>query len=169
MNLAYSCYLKHVVIIDVLIIALGFLLRALAGVVASGVTVTSWFLLCIFLLALFLALGKRYGELKELGSGNTSRRVLKQYSLELLKILSAMVCTMLITSYALFAQGTEPGVPLPCMMLTLPIVIYGVFRYWYLLLVRGEGERPEELLLHDKGIAVCVTIYVLTIILLRDV
>lgn len=172
MNVAYSLYLKHVVIIDVMIIALGFVLRALAGVVAAGVAMTSWFILCIFMLALFLALAKRYGELVALapadGRPGTTRRVLADYSLELVRTLAIIVTAVMLTSYALFAQASDAGGS-PRLLLTLPLVIYGVFRYWYLLLLRGGGERPEEILLRDSGIRLTVISYILAIILARNI
>lgn len=168
-NIAYSLHLKHIVIIDVMTIAAGFVLRALAGVVATGVGTTSWFILCIFMLALFLGLAKRYGELaaQNESSGKT-RRVLNYYSLELVRTLSIMVTAIMLTSYALFAQSSDSASNFPAMLLTLPIVLYGVFRYWYLVLVRGKGEQPEEILLHDRGILFTVAIYIIAIIFARD-
>lgn len=168
-NIAYSLYLKHMVIIDVMTIAAGFVLRALAGVAATGVGTTSWFILCIFMLALFLGLAKRYGELVAQTEGNgKTRRVLNYYSLELVRTLSIIVTAIMLTSYALFAQSSDSLSDFPLMLLTLPIVLYGVFRYWYLVLVQGKGEQPEEILLNDRGILFTVIVYILAIMFARD-
>lgn len=168
-NVAYSLYLKHMVIIDVMTIAAGFVLRALAGVAATGVGTTSWFILCIFMLALFLGLAKRYGELvAQTESNGKTRRVLNYYSLELVRTLSIIVTAIMLTSYALFAQSSDSLSDFPLMLLTLPIVLYGVFRYWYLVLVQGKGEQPEEILLNDRGILFTVIVYILAIMFARD-
>ena len=168
-NIAYSLYLKHMVIIDVMTIAAGFVLRALAGVAATSVGTTSWFILCIFMLALFLGLAKRYGELVAQTEGNgKTRRVLNYYSLELVRTLSIIVTAIMLTSYALFAQSSDSLSDFPLMLLTLPIVLYGVFRYWYLVLVQGKGEQPEEILLNDRGILFTVIVYILAIMFARD-
>ena len=108
MNLAYSFRLKHVVIVDVLIIAMGFVLRAFAGVAATGVGATSWFVLCIFMLSMFLALAKRRGELELLrNSQKKQRKVLKNYSINLIDQIMAVVSAIMLTSYALFAQSAS--------------------------------------------------------------
>ena len=171
MNLAYSFKLKHVVIIDVLIIAMGFVLRAFAGVVATGVGATSWFILCIFMLSLFLALAKRRGELVLLRlEKGKQRKVLKNYSLNLIDQIMAVVCAVMLTSYALFAQNAVEvaGGQAIGMLLTVPVVIYGVFRYMFLIHMRGAGEKPEEVLLHDRHILCTVLLYVLCIVFMRD-
>lgn len=172
MNLAYSFKLKHVVIVDVLIIAMGFVLRAFAGVVATGVGATSWFVLCIFMLSLFLALAKRRGELKLLRDAKgKQRKVLKNYSISLIDQIMAVVSAIMLTSYTLFAQGvsesTRGGYEFN-MMVTVPIVMYGVFRYMFLVHMRGLGEKPEDVLLHDKHILCTVLIYVVVILFIRD-
>lgn len=172
MNLAYSFKLKHVVIVDVLIIAMGFVLRAFAGAVATGVGATSWFVLCIFMLSLFLALAKRRGELELLRDAKLKqRKVLKNYSISLIDQIMAVVSAIMLTSYALFAQGTTEyttGGYEFNMMITVPIVMYGVFRYMFLVHMRGLGEKPEEVLLHDKHILCTVAIYVAMVFFLRD-
>lgn len=172
MNLAYSFKLKHVVIVDVFIIAMGFVLRAFAGVVATGVGATSWFVLCIFMLSLFLALAKRRGELELLRDAKgKQRKVLKNYSVALIDQIMAVVSAIMLTSYALFAQSapesTREGYVFD-MMLTIPIVMYGVFRYMFLVHIRGLGEKPEEVLLHDKHILGIVILYICAILYLRD-
>lgn len=173
MNLAYSFGLKHIVIVDVLIIAFGFVLRAFAGVAATGVGVTSWFVLCIFTLSLFLALAKRRGELVLLRhERGKQRKVLKNYSLVFLDQIMAVVCAIMLTSYALFAQNasmTTGGGHSFGMLLTLPLVMYGVFRYMFLVHMRGLGEKPEDVLVHDKHILGTVLLYVICVVLMRNI
>lgn len=169
MNLAYSFKLKHIVIIDVLIIAIGFVLRAFAGVGA-----TSWFILCIFMLSMYLALAKRRGELELIKyNKGKSRKVLENYSINLIDQIMAVVSAIMLTSYALFAQSASSGASnfedSIGMLMTVPIVMYGVFRYMFLVHMRGLGEKPEEVLLHDKHILCTVILYILVILFLRDV
>lgn len=174
MNLAYSFRLKHVVIVDVLIIAMGFVLRAFAGVAATGVGATSWFVLCIFMLSMFLALAKRRGELELLrNSQKKQRKVLKNYSINLIDQIMAVVSAIMLTSYALFAQSASymstGGGQQIGMLFTVPIVMYGVFRYMFLIHMRGLGEKPEEVLLHDKHILCTVVLYIICIVFMRDI
>ena len=174
MNLAYSFKLKHIVIIDVLTIAIGFVLRAFAGVVATGVGATSWFILCIFMLSMYLALAKRRGELELIKYNKSkSRKVLENYSINLIDQIMAVVSAIMLTSYALFAQSASSGTSnfedSIGMLMTVPIVMYGVFRYMFLVHMRGLGEKPGEVLLHDKHILCTVILYILVILFLRDV
>lgn len=173
MNLAYSFKLKHIVIIDVFIIAMGFVLRAFAGVVATGVGATSWFILCVFMLSMYLALAKRRGELELLKNNKgIPRKVLENYSINLIDQIMAVVSAIMLTSYALFAQSTSSGSDnleeSMTMLITVPIVMYGVFRYMFLVHIRGLGEKPEEILLHDRHILFTVILYILCIIFIRD-
>lgn len=174
MNLAYSFRLKHVVIVDVLIIAMGFALRAFAGVVATGVGATSWFILCVFMLSMFLALAKRRGELELLKNHEgKQRKVLKNYSVNLIDQIMSVVSAIMLTSYALFAQNASymstGGGHQIGMMLTVPIVMYGVFRYMFLIHIRGLGEKPEEVLIHDRHILCTVLLYIICIVFMRDI
>lgn len=174
MNILYSWKFKHIVIIDVMIIAIGFVLRALAGVVVINLGTTTWFILCIFMLSLFLAIGKRRAEMKIFAEsiGNT-RKVLEQYSEQLLDQLLIIVTAMTLTSYSLFAiQMTYAheyilGEDLSYMMITIPIVVYGIFRYLYLIYIKGLGEAPDEILLKDKSIRITIVIYILAVICIR--
>lgn len=173
MNAAYSLKLKHIVIVDVMIIAFGFVLRAFAGVIVAGSGATTWFILCIFMLSLFLALAKRRGELLAVAQSahGITRLVLQKYSVELLNMLIVVVCAIMLTSYALFSSSVTDvcihGIPL--MLFTFPLVVYGSFRYLYILMVCGDGEAPEEIFLKDKGILLTVSLYVISIVLIRDV
>ncbi|MDF2960546.1 MAG: decaprenyl-phosphate phosphoribosyltransferase [Paenibacillus sp.] len=161
MNVLYSFRLKHVVIIDLLVIAAGFVLRAVGGGLVIGVPLTPWFLICTLLLALFLAIGKRRHEVFLLQTEKGShRQVLEHYSLELLNQMNAIVTTATIMSYALF---TFTSGHTPHLMWTLVFVLYGIFRYLYLIHIEGKGGRPEKLLLEDKHILMTVVLYAFSV------
>ncbi len=156
-NLVYSFKLKQVVIMDVMSIALGFVLRAVGGGIAIHVKMTPWFLLCTLLLALFLAIGKRRYELGLLVDDAVQhRQVLKQYSTQLLDQLNSIVATAAIMSYALYTFTS--GKPIE-MMLTIPLVIYGIFRYLYIIHMRNQGGSPAKILVSDKPILLTVILY----------
>ncbi|AKG36292.1 decaprenyl-phosphate phosphoribosyltransferase [Paenibacillus durus] len=161
-NVAYSIRLKHVVIIDIMIIAAGFVLRAIAGGLVIHVPFTPWFLLCTMLLSLFLAIGKRRHELFLLQNDKGShRKVLERYSYELLDQLSGIVTTATIISYSLFTFTSGRTIHL---MWTIPLVIYGMFRYLYLIHVEKKGGAPDKVLFEDRHILITVILYVVSIV-----
>ncbi|MFC6230591.1 decaprenyl-phosphate phosphoribosyltransferase [Paenibacillus allorhizosphaerae] len=164
LNVAYSFKLKHVVIADIMIIAAGFVLRAIAGGLVIHVTITPWFLICTMLLSLFLAIGKRRHELLLLkqNKGN-HRKVLEKYSFALLDQLCAIVTMAAIISYSLFTFTSGRTIHL---MWTIPIVIYGIFRYLYLIHIEGKGGSPDRLLFEDKHILATVICYVASLVLI---
>lgn len=164
-NVGYSFWLKHIVIVDIMTIALGFVLRAIGGALIIDVRVTPWFLLCIMLLALFLAIGKRRHEMMLLHEQklDAQRRVLAEYSLPLLDQMNGMVTSAILLSYALFTFTSDNSVHL---MWTLPFVLYGMFRYLYLIHIRKKGGAPDDLLFEDKQILATVIGYVLTVIVI---
>ncbi|WP_408646551.1 decaprenyl-phosphate phosphoribosyltransferase [Tumebacillus avium] len=163
-NVAYSFRLKHVVIIDVMIIASGFVFRAIGGALVIGVPFTPWFLLCTMLLALFLAISKRRHELLLLQNNKGShRKVLESYSPELLNQLNSIVITATIMSYALFTFTSGRTIHL---MWTIPLVIYGIFRYLYLIFMEEKGGKPERDLFQDKHILVTVLLYGLAVVVI---
>ncbi|WP_181469801.1 decaprenyl-phosphate phosphoribosyltransferase [Paenibacillus sp. MDMC362] len=162
MNVAYSFRLKHIVIIDIMIIAAGFVLRAIAGGLVIHVPFTPWFLLCTMLLSLFLAIGKRRHELHLLQHDKGShRKVLDQYSFDLLDQMSSIVTTATIISYSLFTFTSGRTVHL---MWTIPLVIYGMFRYLYLIHIEKKGGAPDRVLLEDAHILVTVILYVISVV-----
>lgn len=164
MNVGYSLHLKHVVIVDVMIIALGFVFRALGGGLVIEVPVTPWFFICTLLLALFLAISKRRHELILLENNTGShRKVLDKYSKDLLNQMNSIVTTATIMSYALF---TFTSGRTQYLMATVPLVIYGIFRYLYLIHMEDKGGSPEEVLLKDKHILVTVIVYALSVIII---
>ncbi|RJE90388.1 decaprenyl-phosphate phosphoribosyltransferase [Paenibacillus sp. 1011MAR3C5] len=162
LNVSYSLKLKHIVIVDIMVIAAGFVLRAIAGGLVIHVTITPWFLICTMLLSLFLAIGKRRHELCLLQNGKgTHRKVLDQYSLPLLDQLSSIVTTATIVSYSLFTFTSGRTIHL---MWTIPFVIYGIFRYLYLIHIENKGGSPDSVLLQDKHILATVVLYVISVV-----
>ena len=165
-NIAYSFKLKNVVLLDIMAIAFGFVLRAVGGGLAIGVRLTPWFLLCTLLLALFLAIGKRRHELRLLEENKGAHRpVLLQYSTELLDKLSGIVTGATIMSYALYTFTAGKPVEL---MFTIPFVIYGIFRYLYLIHIKGQGGAPEKILLEDKPLLFTVLLYGATVLVILN-
>ncbi|MBV8883217.1 MAG: decaprenyl-phosphate phosphoribosyltransferase [Chroococcidiopsidaceae cyanobacterium CP_BM_RX_35] len=171
---AYNKRLKQTVILDLVAIATGFVLRACGGAAATGIVLSSWFLLCTAMLALFLGVEKRKAELRLAIKGGKTRAVLKRYSLSLLTRMENIVTTCAIMTYAIWSSGpTFNGASTPWMLLTLPFVLYGIFRYQLLsdpeeiarrsALVGGQTERPEEVLLTDLPILFTVLSWVVTV------
>jgi len=165
-NLLYSFWLKHVVILDVLLLASGYVLRVAAGVALIVVERFSpWLYLCISLLALFMGFGKRRGELLLMQSNSgASRKVLEEYTIPFLDELINMVATMTIVAYALYTFSA-PNLPdNHAMMLTIPFVVYGIFRYLYLIHIKGEGGAPDELVLTDRSLQVTFGLWGLVVV-----
>lgn len=162
-SLAYSYILKQIVIVDVLTIAVGFVLRAVGGALAIGVPVSPWLYLCTILGALFLAIGKRRHELLLLGDGSAAHRSsLEEYSAPLLDQMTSVVTASTVVAYSLYTVNA-PNLPGNHVMLaTLPFVLYGVFRYLYLVYSRDEGGSPEEILLRDRPLLIDIALWVLT-------
>lgn len=150
----YTLALKHIVLLDVMTIGALFVVRAAAGATAVEVRISPWLLLCTALLALFLALAKRRGELVLVGAEATpGRPVLEGYSLALVDQLVTVVASSTVISYCLYtftARGSK------AMMITIPFVLFGVFRYLLLMHRRDLGEEPEEILLRDLPILLCI-------------
>jgi 4-hydroxybenzoate polyprenyltransferase len=166
---AYSFYLKNVVILDVLILAFGFVLRAVAGAVAIREPFSNWLLICTLLLALFLALAKRRQELTLLaGEAAGHRRILGEYSTTLLDQMIAVVTASTLVSYALYtlAPETVDKFGTDRLVYTLPFVLYGIFRYLYLVHRKEEGGNPSQVLLNDRPILVTVALWAATVVTL---
>ena len=150
-TLAYSAWLKHVAILDVIVIAAGFVLRVGAGAAAAPVVPSEWLLLCSLFLALFLGFGQRYNELVLLGDdAETHRPVLGEYTAESLhQFLNASMLGTLF-SYCLYTFLSAQGQAHHGLVLTIPFAVYGIFRYTLLMETRGDGGAPEEVLLRDR-------------------
>ncbi len=156
----YSFGLKHVVLLDVMAIAALFVVRAAAGAEAVHVRISPWLLVCTALLALFLGLAKRRGELVLVGAERTpGRPVLEGYSLELVDQLVSVVAASTISAYALYTFTARDS---KAMMATIPFVLFGVFRYLYLIHRHDLGEEPETVLLKDVPTLVCVAAWAVT-------
>ena len=151
---SYTLALKHVVLLDVMTIGGLFVVRAAAGAAAVEVRISPWLLLCTALLALFLALAKRRGELVLVGAEATpGRPVLEGYSLALVDQLVTIVAASTVISYCLYTFTARDS---KAMMVTIPFVVFGVFRYLLLMHRRDLGEEPEEVLLRDLPILLCI-------------
>ncbi len=159
----YSIRLKHIVLLDVFVIASGFVLRILAGALVIPVTISPWLYLVTILLSLFLALNKRRHELVLLqGEASNHRQILKEYSLPMLDQMITIVSAATFMSYSLYTfQGPTGNHRL---MITIPFVLYGMFRYLYLVHMKMEGGSPEEVLLRDRHMLATVLLCVVIII-----
>ncbi len=180
-NIAYSWWLKNIVLLDVMTVASGFVFRAVAGSIAIDhtiikltetpveldLTISPWLYVVTALGALFIALAKRRNELHIAGDSSwVQRSILSEYTVPLLDSLIGVVATATLISYTLytFSTGvTEANVPSNhSMMLTIPFVAYGIFRYLYLIHVKGVGETPEEILIRDKPLLVNIFLWLIT-------
>lgn len=165
LNVLYSSWLKHQVLWDVFVVAAGFVLRAMAGAFAVLVPISPWFYLATTFLALFLALGKRRAELVQLGDdAGRHRAILRDYTTPLLDQLLGVVVTCTLITYSLYTFQGDNGTH--TLMLTIPFVLFGVFRYLYLIYVRQEGGQPDEVLWRDRQILGAVVLCVLTVLAL---
>jgi len=160
-TLAYTFTLKHVVVLDVLTVAFGFVLRAVAGALAIQVEISVWLLVCTFLFSLFLAIAKRRGELQMLAMAEEHREILGEYSQYLLDQMTAVVTSTALMAYCLytFSERTVHEVGSTDLKYTIPFVVYAVFRYLYLVHKRGLGADPSQLFLRDKPLLVCVVLW----------
>jgi 4-hydroxybenzoate polyprenyltransferase len=167
-NLAYSFKLKHVVIVDVLIVATGFVLRVAAGVpLVIVVRFSPWLYMCMALLALFLGFAKRRQEIILLKDGAiNSRAILEEYNLEFLDGMLNVVMACTIIAYSLYTFLAEGLPPNHTMMLTIPFVLYLIFRYLYLVHVRGEIAPPDEVILKDRALQIDAVLWALSVILI---
>ncbi len=167
--LLYSGPIKRLVILDVLTIALGFVLRAAAGAVAIGVAISHWLLVCTILLALFLALSKRRHELTLLANGATQHRpILQEYSPYLLDQMIAVVTASTLMGYALYTVSPETIEKFGSdrLIFTLPFPLYGIFRYLYLVHQKEGGGSPTAMLLADRPLLVCVACWAVAVVLI---
>jgi 4-hydroxybenzoate polyprenyltransferase len=163
--LAYSMWLKHVVIIDLFCIAAGFVLRAVAGAVVIDVEISSWLLVCTILLSLFLGLSKRRHELVVLDDHAVEhRKILTEYSPTMLDQMISVVTSSTVVTYALYTLNPDTVTKFNThgLSLTIPFVLYGIFRYLYLVHRHDLGGSPERLLVEDKPLLVAVAAWALS-------
>lgn len=166
-QIAYSFRLKQIVLIDVMTIASGFLLRVAAGVaLVDVVRFSPWLYIFTTMLALFMGFGKRRQELALLReNANNHRAILDEYTVGLLDEMIMIVTTATIMTYALYTFSAEGLPENHAMMLTIPFVMYGIFRYLYLIHVRGEGGAPDEIALRDRPIQATVMLWGIMVVL----
>ena len=153
LNVAYSFYLKHQPVLDIFTIAIGFVLRVYAGATAISVPVSSWMFVTTLCLALFLAAVKRRQEL--LQTTQEGRKVLERYTVSLIDRYAEISATGALLFYSLFVMSAHPE-----MVFSIPFVLFGLFRYWYVSEMLGEGESPTDALLSDKQLLVTVVAWI---------
>ena len=169
LQVLYSLWLKHVVILDVLLIAAGFLLRVSAGGVVISVDISEWILICTFLLALFIALSKRRHELVFLEEKASHHRpILEEYSPYLLDQMISVVTASTVVAYCLYTISEETVAKFGSSRLiyTVPFVLYGIFRYLYLIHKKGEGGSPESLILKDKPFLAGILLWIASVVII---
>ena len=167
LQIAYCFSLKHIVLLDVFAIAIGFVLRVVAGGAVIATPISQWLLLCTLQLALLLAIGKRRQELVSLGgSADKHRPVLQEYSVAFIDQMIIVVSAVTIVCYSVYSVESESAKAHPHLWLTVPIVIYSVCRYLYLVYQKGEGGAPEDVLKKDRSMQVSILIWIVTALLL---
>jgi 4-hydroxybenzoate polyprenyltransferase len=167
LNLGYSKWLKHVVLLDIILLASLYVIRVAAGVALIDVVRFSpWIYIFTTFLALLMGAGKRRAELSEIADGpNAQRRVLDGYTLSFLDQLITLASGMTIITYSLYTFSA-PNLPENhAMMLTIPFIIYAIFRYQYMLQVKGTGSAPEELVLSDRPLQIAIALWGLAVLI----
>jgi len=167
LNLVYSKWLKHIVLLDIIVLASFYVIRVAAGVALIDVMRFSpWLYIFTTFLALLIGTGKRRAELSQLVPGTNTRRVLDGYTLNFLDHLITLAAGMTIITYSLYTFSA-PNLPENhIMMFTIPFVIYCIFRYQYLLQVKGTGGAPEEIVLSDRPLQAAVLLYGFSVLLI---
>ncbi|MCK4330040.1 decaprenyl-phosphate phosphoribosyltransferase [candidate division WOR-3 bacterium] len=165
---SYSFWLKHIVILDILAVSFGFILRAVAGAVVIDVTISPWLVLCTLFLALFIVMSKRRHELSLLGENLiVHRRVLCEYNPHLLDQMVAIVTASTLTAYALYTTSPETVSKFGTgnMIFTFPFVLYGIFRYLYLVHTKNMGGNPELVFIKDQPMVGNIILYLIVVII----
>lgn len=156
----YSIWWKHIVLVDLFAIAAGFVIRVIAGSIAAQVGVSPWLYVCTVLGSLLIAMGKRRSEVFAMPElAQALRPALEHYTIEFLDRLIVLVSAAAVMAYSLYTFSAENVPKNHAMMLTIPVVLYGVFRYLYLVQMRGIGESPEDLLLGDRSLTIAVALF----------
>lgn len=163
-NIFYSWKLKHIVLLDLFIVSFGFVLRVVAGGVAIGVGISEWLLMCVILLSLFLAIAKRREEfIGYKNTNNTTRKVISYYNEKLLDQMISIVASLTIISYSLYTILNDNFKHL---IYSIPFVLYGIFRYLYIIYKKDGGAKPEKELLKDKHILFTVGLWIVQSIII---
>jgi 4-hydroxybenzoate polyprenyltransferase len=160
--IAYSTRLKHIVLLDVFTVAAGFVIRVVAGALAIGVPISPWLYICTTLGALFISVAKRRNEVATLAEqAEAHRPILLDYPLPFVDQLISVIAAATVVAYGIYTFTAE-GLPRnQAMMLTIPFVLYGLFRYLYLIYVKQEGGAPEDILISDRPILATVVLWLL--------
>ncbi len=167
LQIAYCFWLKHLVLLDVFAIAAGFVLRTVAGALVIHVFISHWLILCTLQLALFLGFGKRRQELVLLGSGaGKHRAILDEYSLQFLDQMIGIVSMVTIVCYSVYSIESNTAKAHPHLWTTVPVVMFGIFRYFYLVYQKGWGGAPDEVLLQDRTLQVGIVVWFVLVVLL---
>jgi 4-hydroxybenzoate polyprenyltransferase len=168
LQVGYSFVFKNIVILDVFAVALGFVLRVAAGTIVIEVSISSWLLVCTILLALFLGLSKRRHELVVLGDAEGHRAVLREYSPYLLDQMISVVTASTVIAYTLYTMSGETirKFGTKNLIFTVPFVLYGVFRYLYLIHQKGAGGSPEILIVTDKPLIIDILLWIITVFII---
>jgi len=169
LQMAYSMKLKHVVILDVFLVAAGFVIRVFAGGLVIDVPLSSWLLICTMLLALFLAMSKRRHEITLLeGDASSHRPILKEYSAYLLDQMIGVVTASTVIAYCLYTVSEETVAKFGTknLIFTTPFVLYGIFRYLYLVHKKGMGGSPEELVIMDRPLLLDIVLWIAAVIVI---
>lgn len=168
-NITYSLYLKHIVILDVMSISIGFVLRAIAGAVIVNVRFSHWLILCTFMLSLFWGFSKRRGELILLeDDAESHRKILKEYSVQFLDLMMGISSTMTLMSYTLYTVSPETKEHLGTdkIYLTIPIVVYAVFRSLYITYIKNMSHNPTKAILSDISVLISGIVWIIFILYL---
>lgn len=164
-NILYTFKVKHIVILDIMFIAAGFILRVSGGAVIIGVEVSPWILMCTLLLALFLGFSKRRNELVLMGDNpEKHRKILEEYSIEFLDNMLAIVTSSTVMAYSLYTFWAHDN---KYSMITIPFVLYGIFRYQYLIYKKNEGGSAEEVIFSDKPFLINILLWVVSSIIIQ--
>ena len=164
-NIAYSLYLKNIVILDVFIIAVGFILRVVAGSVSIDVRISNWIILCTFFVSLLFGFGKRRCELIVLKNESAHRPVLNQYNLQILDFLIIISVSLAIITYSLYVIiDTVARLGTNLFLYTIPLVLYGIFKYMHSLFRNGNEGDPADIILKDKSIIITVLLWTILVI-----
>jgi len=167
-NIVYSKYLKHMVILDVMSISIGFVIRAIAGAVVAGVSFSSWLILCTFMLSLFWGFSKRRGELTFLEDGARHRKILEEYSVAFLDLMLGVVASMTLMSYVMYTVSPNAiqNLGTDKLIYTIPLVVYAIFRSLYIVYIKKMGHDPTKAILTDASILVSGLLWAIMIILM---
>lgn len=166
-NLIYSKFLKHLVILDVMSISVGFVIRAISGAVVIDVMISSWLLLCTFMLSLFWGFSKRRGELILLeDSASSHRKILSEYSPEFLNLMMGIVATMTLLSYVMYTMNpdTIDNLGTDKMIYTIPIVTYAILRSLYIIYIKNMGHNPSRAILTDLSVLISGALWLITVV-----